>query len=284
LHECLSRICFWRQYSIFISLKQDLKKFKDLPARFRDGGMIQVRAFLKTLIINRLIRSAYWLRQSRVQCPYCGWHGYEFLSIDCGTFVVPRAECPNCHSQERHRLLYEFLRRTQQENLKRDKKAILHIAPELQINNWGRLYSRHKNYGIDLNRDVLACMPGRGTVGDILRMPFSDGTFDSVLCLHVLEHVADDRQAIRELYRIVKPGGQMTIMVPFMMGLEATIEYGAPDKNMFDHVRAYSPHDFHDKLDGIRYSKITPLDVMTKEEAERFRIPLDSQIIYLCTK
>ena len=42
---------------------------------------------------------------------------------------------------------------------------------------------------------------------DIHQMPFPDNAFDTVLCNHVLEHVADDIQAMREIARVLRPGG-----------------------------------------------------------------------------
>jgi SAM-dependent methyltransferase len=54
-----------------------------------------------------------------------------------------------------------------------------------------------------------------GTVqGDGLRLPFADATFDRVICSEVLEHLHDDRAAMRELARVLRPGGTMAVTVP----------------------------------------------------------------------
>ena len=54
-----------------------------------------------------------------------------------------------------------------------------------------------------------------GTVqGDGLRLPFDDATFDRVICSEVLEHLPDDRAAMRELARVLRPGGTMAVTVP----------------------------------------------------------------------
>lgn len=60
---------------------------------------------------------------------------------------------------------------------------------------------------------------GRGafwgtTVTDVTNLPFTDGYFDAVLCSEVLEHVPDNRRAIAELVRVLKPGGDMAVTVP----------------------------------------------------------------------
>ena len=50
--------------------------------------------------------------------------------------------------------------------------------------------------------------------GDGLRLPFDDATFDRVICSEVLEHLRDDRTAMAELARVLRPGGTMAITVP----------------------------------------------------------------------
>jgi ubiquinone/menaquinone biosynthesis C-methylase UbiE len=50
--------------------------------------------------------------------------------------------------------------------------------------------------------------------GDALHLPFADGAFDRVICSEVLEHLSDDLSAMRELARVLRPGGTMAITVP----------------------------------------------------------------------
>jgi ubiquinone/menaquinone biosynthesis C-methylase UbiE len=50
--------------------------------------------------------------------------------------------------------------------------------------------------------------------GDALNLPFPDGAFDRVICSEVLEHIPDDVGAMRELARVLRPGGTMAITVP----------------------------------------------------------------------
>ena len=59
---------------------------------------------------------------------------------------------------------------------------------------------------------------GRFTVGDITAIDYADGFFDLVLCLSVLEHIAEDQVALDELIRVTKPGGQLIISVPCLDG------------------------------------------------------------------
>jgi SAM-dependent methyltransferase len=59
-------------------------------------------------------------------------------------------------------------------------------------------------------RDVGPVLPG--SLDDPL--PFDDGAFDLAVALDVLEHVEDDRAALRELARVVAPGGRLLVTVP----------------------------------------------------------------------
>ena len=63
---------------------------------------------------------------------------------------------------------------------------------------------------------AVAASGGRGCalVGDALALPFDDGAFDRVIAAEVLEHIPDDRGAIAELARVLRPGGTMAVTVP----------------------------------------------------------------------
>lgn len=54
----------------------------------------------------------------------------------------------------------------------------------------------------------------RAVRADALRLPFPDDTFDRVVAAEVLEHIPDDRHAITELVRVLKPGGTIAVTVP----------------------------------------------------------------------
>ena len=100
----------------------------------------------------------------------------------------------------------------------------------------------HLNYiSADLNPASIAMVQA-----DITSMPFGDETFDVVICNHVLEHVSDDRKAIGELYRVLKPGGRVYMMHPVSKrertDESATVTGKAERRRRFgqkDHVRLY---------------------------------------------
>jgi SAM-dependent methyltransferase len=53
-------------------------------------------------------------------------------------------------------------------------------------------------------------------VGDVHKLPFEDNSLDAVLCIHLIEHVADPQKAIQEIYRVLKPGGYCYLDTPFL--------------------------------------------------------------------
>lgn len=74
-------------------------------------------------------------------------------------------------------------------------------------------------YGLDLDRTFLTqarrLAAHRGLVqGDANRLPFREACFGSVLCNCALEHIPEDRAAVREMARVLQPGGRLVFTVP----------------------------------------------------------------------
>lgn len=55
---------------------------------------------------------------------------------------------------------------------------------------------------------------GADVVGDIHALPLQDASIDAIICSSVLEHVRDPLQAMREIHRVLKPGGKLFLYVP----------------------------------------------------------------------
>lgn len=67
---------------------------------------------------------------------------------------------------------------------------------------------------ISLDIDPRGLRTPRAVCGSILRLPFRSDTFDLVSAFDVIEHCAPDVDAVREVARVLRPGGRMLISVP----------------------------------------------------------------------
>lgn len=76
-------------------------------------------------------------------------------------------------------------------------------------------FSHTKYIGIDLAvGDLDWDYQKLDVIGDLIFQPFSDNSFDAVLCTQVLEHVKEPKKVIQNIYRILKPGGKLFLSVP----------------------------------------------------------------------
>jgi SAM-dependent methyltransferase len=99
--------------------------------------------------------------------------------------------------------------------------------------------------------DLPAAARSATTRGDATRLPFPDGTFDRIIAAEVLEHIHDDMGAIRELVRVLRPGGTIAATVPAFLperiSWAITDEYHAPFVPG-GHVRIYTQAELRNKL------------------------------------
>ncbi len=259
------------------------RDLREIVHRARHNGAASAWTCARTHAANALLLAmAKFHRAPRVWCPCCGWAGYAFRAVDAEACVLYNSECPQCVSHERHRMTHLFLTARPPAFLK-DGKRVLHFAPERHLRGFLDGPGALRCVSADLAPEKLRLVGGPAFRTDIQCLPLPDATWDGLVCIHVLEHVDDDRRAVDELRRILKPGGQALIMVPFGMHLERTAEYGRGHEIMFGHVRDYSPRDFSERLGGFHFEEIRPSALFTREEQRRYGIP-DSEIIYLCTK
>jgi SAM-dependent methyltransferase len=95
---------------------------------------------------------------------------------------------------------------------------LLHFAPERHARP---VFRRLRNLDY-VSADID---PAKGDVEiDIRRIAFDDASFDVILCSHVLEHIDDDRLAMRELLRVLKPGGVALLMTPYAPAQAVSLE------------------------------------------------------------
>ena len=192
--------------------------------------------------------------------------------------------CPRCGSHERHRLLWLYLTDARPDLLERSPLRLLHFAPE---ESFQRLFRERANVdyvGADLDSPLASDQV------DIQDLPYPDASFDALMCSHVLEHVPDDRRAMRELRRILRPGGWAIVMVPLHGGMAETLEdpgVDTPEERLrvygqADHLRLYGL-DFPDRLraagldvDVVAYGEQVGTDAYR-------RYGLTGERIYLCS-
>lgn len=94
---------------------------------------------------------------------------------------------------------------------------------------------------------------------DITQIDQESETFDIILCYHILEHILDDKKAISELYRVLKPNGKIYIQTPYKEGMiyeDSSIVLPEERKIHFgqeDHVRVYSIKGLKNRLEEIGF-------------------------------
>ena len=116
------------------------------------------------------------------------------------------ARCPICGALERHRLMHLYaagngpVQRASEEDVARGSRT--------ELSRWFRKAANIDYVSADLfKRDAMVRM-------DICDIQYPDNTFDVIYCSHVLEHVPDDRKAMREFLRVLKVGGWAILQVP----------------------------------------------------------------------
>ena len=191
---------------------------------------------------------------------------------------------PGTLSLERHRLLWLYL--NNETNFFSKTLKVLHIAPEQCFYN---LFKNLKNINyttFDLNS------PLADIKGDICNLPFKENSFDFILCNHVLEHINDDKKAMKELYRVLNKNGTAILQVPINQKSSKTFEDSSiVDKKeriekfgQYDHIRLYGL-DYFKKLESFGF-KVDPLKYskeFTESEIIKYGL-LKDEIIPVCKK
>jgi SAM-dependent methyltransferase len=202
------------------------------------------------------------------------------------------ARCLNCGSLERHRLLWLFM--NESTNLfDGRKKNLLHFAPEEMFYH---IFSNHPDLvytACDLFPEMYDYTgPIRISKADITSIPFPSDSFDVIICNHVLEHIPDDRQAMKELRRVLKPDGWCILQVPLDQTRRKTYEdfsITTPRgrKKAFgqsDHVRWYG-QDYEDRLVEAGFTVKVDDFVKKYSPQEMHRLGIKpGEMIFFCTR
>lgn len=239
-------------------LRQALKAV--VPVAARDG----VRA------LSRYMGSRH-VAGGPLQCPLCGGNFSSFFPTghDLPVLMEKRvigagyrlnASCPYCHSKERDRLIFLYLKQVCPWVFS-EEITLLHVAPEPRLADKLRGARNISYVSADLNSPMA---DERMDTTDIQK---PDNSFEVIICNHVLEHVEDDRKAMAEFFRLLKPGGFAILQVPISYLLDVTYEDfsirdGDGRERAFgqnDHVRIYG-QDYPRRLEqaGFIVSAVSP--------------------------
>lgn len=212
--------------------------------------------------------AARWPIGATRVCCICGSRVQRFLPYRDGLASLPAVvteadivgsdvenfECPACGCHDRERHLYLYLKATGLLDALRGAR-VLHFAPEAHLQ---RLIAAAgpAHY---LRADLMPARPGVQKL-DLTAINLPDGQFDFVFANHVLEHVGDDAKALREILRVLRPGGQAILQTPYSARLPSKLEdprirseaerlqaYGQED-----HCRLYGA-DFADRVTGFGF-------------------------------
>lgn len=203
----------------------------------------------------------------RCECNLCGWRGRHFL-----TFVHARVLCPQCGSQIRHRLIAAFLDRDTGVRVRtRLEGSVLHLSPEYCLERYFRpkaaeyVRADYATADCDVRLDITDMHP------------ITDGRFDVVVACDVLEHIDDESAALREIHRVLRPGGMAILTVPQFDEDRPTLEdpdVRTPEQRLriygqADHVRNYGS-DLATRLEDSGF-RVTVLgsEALPAEDVER---------------
>lgn len=227
-----------------------------------------------------LIRASYWVcpllvyyyKGNAYTDPIDGRSFRTFLPYGYGK-VRENVLSPSTLSLERHRLLWLYLQR--KTDFFKASLRVLHIAPEQAFY---RKFKEQTNLQY-ITSDLYS--PLADVKADICDLPFEDEQFDVIFCNHVLEHIPDDTQAMRELYRVLSKGGWGIFQVPQELERAETFsddtitdpKERARIFGQYDHVRIYGK-DYFDKLRSIGFEVIpTPCrEIASEEEIKKYRL------------
>ncbi|WP_456377087.1 class I SAM-dependent methyltransferase [Lutibacter sp.] len=218
------------------------------------------KLILNTVPRPILIKVSYWVRPliafflkgNTYTDPIDGKSFRKFLPYGYGN-QRSNALSPSTLSLERHRLLWLYLKN--ETDFFTAPKKVLHIAPE---QCFLKIFRKQENLEY-ITADLYS--PIADVKADICDLPFKENTFDIVFANHVLEHIKDDKKAMSELYRVLKPGGMGIFQIPQDLTRKNTYEdfsITSPEDRtnhfgQYDHVRIYG-RDYFKRLRSVGFT------------------------------
>jgi SAM-dependent methyltransferase len=211
---------------MYLFLKKIVKKF--FPQKF----VFRTEPFLRKTYSLFFMGNKYY-------CPVCEGSFGRFIKLKNGELL-----CPRCGSLPRDRRLFDLLKK---ENLLHGK--MLDFSPSRSM------YRKFtKTPGVEYFSSDFANEFISEYQFDITAINMQDNLFNLIICYHILEHITDDRKAMAELFRVLKPGGTMLLQTPFREGKifeDSSVTTEDERRKYFgqeDHVRIYSVEGIAERL------------------------------------
>ncbi len=215
---------------------------------------------------------------SKYTCPCCNGNFRAFLPA--GMARRPNARCPRCGSLERHRLIWLYLQK--KSDIFIHPYKVLDVAPEEILQKKLRALPNLEYLSIDLESPLAMKKM------DITKLDLPDASYDVIFCNHVFEHIPDDQAAMRELRRVLKPGGWAVLQTPVDLKREQTDEDPSITDprirlqrfGQTDHIRVYG-RDFFDRLkdNGWQVTRDRFVQTLSPDDSSRYALDLNEELI-----
>lgn len=246
---------------------------------------------LNTIPRPILLKASYWVRPiisfyfkgNKFTDPIDGKSFRKLLPYGYGE-QRPNALSPSTLSLERHRLLWLYLKN--ETDFFTSQKKVLHIAPEQCFLD---IFKNQQNLTYT-TADLFS--PLADVKADVCDLPFEENQFDVVFCNHVLEHIEDDKKAMSELYRVLKPNGMGIFQIPQDLTLETTYEdFSITSEEerkkhfgQYDHVRIYG-RDYFNRLRNVGFNviEVDYSKTLSEELITKYCL-VPGEILPVCTK
>ncbi|GAA4281488.1 methyltransferase domain-containing protein [Gaetbulibacter aestuarii] len=244
--------------------------YKALKTIFK--GIIPYRFLIKNELVFRRIYAFFYSGNTH-QCPVCNKKLSSFVSVNNKDLL-----CPNCGSLSRHRRLWETLIK---ENALKGK--VLHFSPSRCLYRKLKKVDGISYFSSDYADEFLA-----DHTYDITNINQPENAFDTIIAYHILEHIPNDKRAISELYRVLKPNGKVFIQTPFKAGdiyENETITSPAERKEHFgqeDHVRIYTIEGLKNRLEDADFQ--VKMTTFKSQENDVFKGFISPETILIASK
>ena len=225
---------------------------------------------------------ALFFRGNNAYCPICEMNFKKFIPLNYQA-VDTNYLCPRCGSAQRQRLLWLYL--SARCLILSDHPVLLHLSPRSCLVHKLRSIRNLTYVTSDYEKKTM------DRQFDLRNIQEQNDTYDIIVCYHIMEHIQEDIKAMREIYRILKPGGVALFQVPFWdkdtfenpeirTSEDRRVAFGQGD-----HVRIYGYDDFTLRLSKSGFT-VTPVRYAGQLGPQICRkyVLNEDEIIFACHK